>query len=245
LLCFDSCCLASNASDEERTEKGVWIEGELGPVWQSRNEVEIPVDKGTRFSLTELGRGPKFSSRFYVGYSFNERHQIRGLWAPLSLSFQGEFDEEVSFQNEIVTASTATQSTYRFNSYRLTYRYGVLTDRPWSVFLGVTAKIRDAEIRLEQEGVDASRTNVGFVPLLSFLVSYEFSPKLELVLDGDALAAPQGRAEDVALLLGYRFKPDLQLRAGYRTLEGGASGGGNVYNFSWFHYAKFGVRLDF
>ena len=42
------------------------IELEAGPVWQSRNDVQIPNDDtGTRFSLVDLaGNGPWFGSRF-------------------------------------------------------------------------------------------------------------------------------------------------------------------------------------
>jgi hypothetical protein len=63
------------------------------------------------------------------------------------------------------------------------------------------------------------------------------------MLDADALAAPQGRAEDLALLVGWNVTPAVQLRAGYRTVEGGSDGGGDVYSFAWLHYGVAGIAI--
>jgi hypothetical protein len=64
------------------------------------------------------------------------------------------------------------------------------------------------------------------------------------LLDGDALAAPQGRAEDVQIAVTYKVSENLQVRAGYRILEGGADNDG-VYNFVLFHYASIGLSYTF
>lgn len=63
--------------------------------------------------------------------------------------------------------------------------------------------------------------------------------------DVDALAAPQGRAEDIALLGTYRLGERYELRGGYRTVEGGSEGGGGVYNFAWLHSAVLGLAGNF
>jgi hypothetical protein len=63
-------------------------------------------------------------------------------------------------------------------------------------------------------------------------------------VEGDALAAPQGRAEDV--FAGIYFYEDsfLRIKAGYRVLEGGADND-EVYNFSLVHYAVIGGIVRF
>ena len=50
-----------------------------------------------------------------------------------------------------------------------------------------------------------------------------------------------GRAEDVALKLGYRATQRLSLHAGYRMVEGGADVA-STYNFAWLHYAVMSMR---
>ena len=55
-----------------------------------------------------------------------------------------------------------------------------------------------------------------------------------VVADADALAAPQGRAEDISLAATWAASDRVVLRVGYRTVEGGADND-EVYNFTWLH----------
>jgi hypothetical protein len=235
--------LAIAPAAAQASSLGAWIELEAGPVWQSRNDVQIPADTGTRFSLRELGSGPVLAYRAYAGVRL-DRHEVRALWAPLTIDLDGTLPQPVSFQGGTFGAGSPTEARYRFDSYRLTYRYALLQRERWTVKLGVTGKIRDAEVRLEEDGRVARRSNTGFVPLLHLSAAWRFAPSWELLLDADALAAPQGRAEDVALLVGWSVARDVQLRAGYRTVEGGADGGGGVYSFAWLHYGVVGIAIE-
>ena len=104
--------------------------------------------------------------------------------------------------------------------------------------------MRDAAIRLEGGGKESENTDLGFVPLLSFSATWFAHPSLRVVLDGDALAAPQGRAEDVLLAVVAPLNDQVSLKAGYRILEGGADND-KVYTFSLFHYAVVGMVVTF
>ena len=234
--------LLAGPASAKASRLGAWVELEGGPVWQSRNDVQIPAATGTRFSLRELGSGPALAYRAYAGVSLG-RHELRALWAPLTLDLDGTLPRAVSFQGETFGTASPVDARYRFDSYRLTYRYALVDRERWTLKVGFTGKIRDATVRLAQDGRVARRSNVGFVPLLHLSAAWRFAPSWELMLDADALAAPQGRAEDVALLVGWNVTPAVQLRAGYRTVEGGADGGGDVYSFAWLHYGVAGVAI--
>jgi hypothetical protein len=82
------------------------------------------------------------------------------------------------------------------------------------------------------------------VPLLNFRVLWQLTEEWGVLLEGDAAAAKQGRAEDVLLALQYRLSDRLLLRAGYRILEGGADVE-EVYNFALVHYLGVGVTYTF
>ena len=110
--------------------------------------------------------------------------------------------------------------------------------------LGLTAKIRDAKIALASSGAVSEKTNVGFVPIINFRLLWNIGNKFGLLLDGDALAAPQGRAEDVLIAATYKLSENFKVRAGYRILEGGADND-EVYNFALFHYASVGLSYTF
>jgi hypothetical protein len=214
------------------------IELEAGAVWQSRNDVQIPNDAtGTRFSLVDLvGKGPWPAGRLYLTWNISNRHSLRGLLAPLSYTGTGSFTEPVDFAGQRYVAGDPVEATYKFNSWRLGYRYRFMDRERLKLSVGFTAKIRDAKIELEQGAVTSKDTDVGFVPLLNLAADWRFNSRWHVLFDFDGLAGGPGRAFDVALKLGYDISDSWGLAAGYRTVEGGADVE-SVYNFAWFHYA--------
>ena len=214
------------------------VELEAGPVWQSSNEVQIPNDvSGTRFSLADLvGNGPWPAGRFYFSWNISERHGVRLLLAPLSYTETGTFDETVDFAGQSYAPGVPTEATYQFNSWRVTYRYRFRSGEKWRWWIGFTAKVRDAKIRLEQETTASEDTDVGFVPLLYLRGEWRFADRWRFLLDLDALAGGPGRAEDLALKVSYDFSDRWSLAGCYRTVEGGADVD-EVYNFAWFNSA--------
>ena len=108
----------------------------------------------------------------------------------------------------------------------------------------MTAKIREASISLASSHITSEKTNVGFVPIINFRLWWRINEKWGLLLDGDALAAPQGRAEDVYIAVTYKVNDNIGVRAGYRILEGGADND-EVYSFSLFHYNSVGISYTF
>lgn len=235
---------ASWAADSETPK---WtIELEAGPVWQGRNDVQIPNDQtGTRFSLRDLvGDGPAFAGRLQISYTIKGRHGIQLYLAPLSYTEPGEFDTPVRFAGESFAAATPTDATYKFNSWRASYRYQAVRGNRWQVWVGATAKIRDAKIELRQGGTVARDTDRGFVPLFLFEADYSLSDRWHFLVDLDALAGGPGRAIDLALEVGYDLSDRWRLTGGYRTIEGGADVN-EVYNFAWFNSAVVSVVYRF
>lgn len=231
--------------DEGRLWRRWRVELEAGPVWQSRNDVAIPGDTGTRFALDDLaGAGPFPYGRVTVDYQISQRHSLRLLAAPLELSESGVLDQNVSFRGSTFLAGLPTKATFRFNSYRLTYRYLLGCGCDWSLHVGATAKIRQAKISLVQGPLRETKYDLGFVPLLHLAFEKRIAPRLSFVADVDFAAAPQGRAIDFAAKLYYDVNARWSLGLGYRTIEGGADND-TVYTFSWFHQALFSVVYRF
>jgi len=209
--------------------------------------VRIPGNTGTLFSLTDdLHARTAFAYRVRLSKTFGDRHWVSVLVAPLRVESRGTFNRDVLFAGTLFPAGEDTLiGLYRFDSYRLTYRYGLVRARRFNFDLGLTAKIRDAEIRLEyvsESDSPASKKNTGFVPIVSFRADWSLSERLGLVLDGDALGVPQGRAEDVTAALRIGLGDRVDARVGYRVLEGG-SDVDEVYGFALFHYAVAGVTF--
>lgn len=215
---------------------------EAGALWTSRNDIGVPGDSGTRFDAAggEFDTQTAPAVRLQAGLRLG-RHRLAATFAPVRLRGDGAGAAAIQFRGRTFTPEDSS-IRYRFDSYRLTYRYA-LVDRPsFDLQLGATAFVRDAEIRLSQAGQATAEKNVGLVPLVSFRASWRFAHPVRLTLDGDALAAPQGRAEDVLLALELETG-ELTFRVGYRVVEGGVDND-TVYNFAWLNQVVAGVRYD-
>lgn len=242
LLAAALAAAATAHADEARFR----VELEGGAVWQTVNDVQVPNDgAGTRFSLVDaVGKGPWAAGRGYLTWNINERHGLRALFAPLTITDDAVLGGPVEFAGAGFAAGAPTEATYKFNSWRLSWRYRFHDGARWTWWVGFTAKVRDAKIRLEQAGVAAEKTDVGFVPLLHVAGTWRLAPRWALELDVDALAGGPGRAEDAALKLRRHLGERWSLAAGYRLVEGGADVD-SVYAFAWLHYAVGSVAVAF
>ncbi len=219
------------------------LDFESGMVFSGYNNVQIPRSTGTRISLSkELKTDPTLFFRAKLIYSISDRHKLSIFYAPLQLKGNGKINRDVNFEGVVFPADTPLKSLYRFDSYRFTYRYDFYQNDKFQAGIGLTAKIRDAAISLEGADTISEKTNTGFVPLINFRLDWMLVDKIGLLLDGDALAAPQGRAEDVLFALQYKPSTNFGLKLGYRILEGG-SDVEEVYSFTLINYLVIGAIL--
>jgi hypothetical protein len=223
-----------------------WVaDVEGGAVFSGYNDVRVPNEGGTEISLSkDLETDPAFFYRFRGWYRFNDRHAVSLFAAPLRLNASGAVGKAVAFGDVEFPADVPLEAKYRFDSYRATYRYNFVRRENVTFGLGLTAKVRDAAITLRGGGLTAETTNTGFVPLVNFGLRWRFADGWAFLLDGDALAAPQGRAEDVFVGVDYRIHKSASLKAGYRMLEGGADVP-QVYNFTMLHFLAVGPVFEF
>ncbi len=221
------------------------VDLETGYVFTGYNNIRIPGNEGTTFSMkTDLMPENTFFYRIRLGYTINSRHNLSLLYAPLKISAEGKKDQHIIFQGIGFPANTDLKGIYQFNSYRLTYRFDFVKNPGFEFGMGFTAKIRDAKIAISSAGSFSEKTNIGFVPIINFRLFWKMTDQLGLLLEGDALAAPQGRAEDVMIAATYEMTDHIRFGAGYRILEGGADND-EVYNFSLFHYATVSITYKF
>ena len=221
------------------------VEVEAGAIWQTRNDVRIPNVGGTRFAIDELGDGgPYPAGRLYVTWPIGKRQALRLLVAPLTIEETITLPTSTRFTDATFAPGVPTKASYTFNSYRLTWQYHCGDCTSWRWRIGFTAKVRDAEVRLEQNGLTASDDNVGFVPLLHAGSEWDLNEQWSASVDIDALGASQGRAIDLAAKLHRDLGERWRVAAGYRTVEGGADND-EVYSFAWFQGAVISLERRF
>ncbi len=234
LICF--CAFSVQAQFRFDTE--------FGASFNTQNDVRYPNGENTTANLVDipdqLGTGQTAFLRLRASYTIKDRHTISGLYAPLTFKSSGSFSRPIEFGNSVYSENDVTDVSYKFNSYRLTYRYRIVNKEKIKFGLGLTGKIRDARIGFSSGIKSDETTDVGFVPLINFRLNLYPTEKLMFTLNGDALVGPQGRAEDIFAGFEYAISNPVAVKAGYRILEGGADVD-QVYNFSLIHYASAGV----
>lgn len=217
------------------------LDVEGGIVSTGYNDVRIPGNQGTFISFkNDLKPSSDIFYRIKLNYTFSSAHTLSLLYAPLTVKSEGQLNKDVDFAGKTFSANKDLSGSYKFNSYRLTYRYDFVQNPDLEFGLGFTAKIRDAKIAISSEGISAEKTDVGFVPIINFRLFWYATEDFGILLEGDGLAAKQGRAFDVLLAASYKLSNQLGIKAGYRILEGGADND-EVYNFALFHYLSVGA----
>jgi len=243
LVILTAALILAAGSPGARAQVQLDLEG--GVVFSILNDVQIPGTTGTRFSLVDdLGSGSQLFFRGRVSYALGKRHIFSLLIAQLTIPAAGKVSEELVFEGVTFPARAPLKAEYTFDSYRLTYRYIFRRSERFEAGIGLTGKIRDAAITVESWELVSRKENTGFVPLINFEVRWSFARDFWLLFEGDALAAPQGRAEDVLLAVQYFPSEQFGFKAGYRLLEGGADND-EVYNFALLNYAVLGFYAKF
>lgn len=226
---------------------GKWsIYTEAGAAITGYNDVKIPNDNlHDEFSLNkDLDAETVLSGRINLFYEINSKHRLALLYSPLTIKSKGSFDRDIRYRELTFEALEPVEATYRFDSYRLQYSYHFANPKAILRYVGASLKLRNAGITLKNDTQETGKTNIGFVPLLSLGLGYDFSETIGLSMDAEGLGSPFGRAEDVLTALNFRYNDKLNFRMGYRFLEGG-SDGDEVYTFAWIHYPVMGMVYSF
>ena len=236
VVLLSACAARAAALDGLTVDLGVYAAS------QGRNAVQVPNDaNGTRFALDDLtGSGPYVAPRLELAAPLGQRSEWRLLLAPLSLAETGSSAQPIRFQGSTFAAGTV-DARYQFNSWRATWRWRWIERADLSVKVGVTAKIRDASIRLRQGGRSAEKQNTGFVPLLHATFERQLGNGWSIDGDIDALAGGPGYAVDAGLRVAREIAPGWSLGASLRFLDGGADND-EVYTFARFTSAGLVIR---
>ncbi|TVR11653.1 MAG: hypothetical protein EA401_10505 [Planctomycetota bacterium] len=208
---------------------------EVGPLWMSRNVVRYPGNSGDRIDLRQLtGSGPSTAARLHLHADLSPRHHLRFTAAPLSLSGSGTLNQARRFGDSTFDTSSPVRARYRFDTYRLSYRWNAYHTESWQLGIGAAVLLRDAEIRLRQGSQSERTSNVGVVPLLHLRATYQINQDWQFFTEVEGAAAEQGRAIDAtAQILHAPVDAPWSLALGLRSLEGGADNN-EVYAFAWY-----------
>jgi hypothetical protein len=221
---------------------------ETGVIFPGYNDVRIPnapEDNSTFFSFKDdFDADPVMFGRLNLHWQIHPRHELSLLAAPLTLKPTGTLPDSVVFMGTTFEANTPIEGRYTFNSYRAQYLYRFKNQKQILRAIGVTIKLRDAVISLKQGDTYAEKTDLAPVPLIGIELGYDFNDDFSILLKGEGLWSPYGRAEDFLLSARYNINDKSTLYLGYRFLEGG-SDIDEVLTFASLNYLTIGTQIRF
>jgi hypothetical protein len=236
LFIFLNSSLSTNAQSFVNLESGA-IFTEINDIRNGNN--------GTIFSLKNDFQTPVIPFlRFRIGYLVNGKNHFSILYAPLKIVETGTIEKDIVFDGKNFKANVPIEVVYKFNSYRFTYNRRIISKDNFNLGLGLSAKIRDAGVSLNNREFLSQNFSIGFVPLINLIASWDISQKMGVDFFGEGIAASKGRAIDLSLSGRYNFSNYLQGNIGYRLLEGGANGT-NRYNFIQLHFVFVSLNYSF
>ena len=102
---------------EARAQDRWRIDVENGAAISGYNDVAIPGNTGTRFSMTDdLKSDTEDFWRVRADFRLAQKHVLSGLIAPLTINSSGTFNAPVDFAGATFAPGVPTDGTWTFNS---------------------------------------------------------------------------------------------------------------------------------
>ena len=214
---------------------------ELGVAHSLRNYFQIPAATGARLDLPEE---TTLSYRLEGLWRLWESGSLRFVIAPFSIRSKVQPVLPSPFDQQTFAGGSSIDVYYKFNSFRWGYVHHFQSSETLRWDLGITAKLRDAEIRLTQGAIRESYTDFGFVPLIYLGLQWRFMDTMYLRAQVDAAGSSQGRAIDAMVQLSQMISEDWEAGFIIRGLDGGAKND-KVNNFATNIYGLFSLSYNF
>jgi hypothetical protein len=157
------------------------------------------------------------------------------LYAPFATDYNLKSSKSFKFNNTNFNNNQNTKVDYKFNSYRVGYFKELSFKNNLKYWVGGVLKVRDAKIKVSQNSLSDSYSNIGVVPLLGFGIKYFINNDISLFSHIDASGFSKGYAYDFNAEARYRINNKNYTGLGYRTF------GGGVDNSKLMNFARFEI----
>jgi len=228
-------------------------EFETGIITTGYNDIQIPGNSGSLFSLSDdLKADMSYNFRFKLVQPIAEKHRLIFMYAPLKIKSSGKiqkiYQEEFFEFGEMSIPTNQVpdldfNGEYRLDTYRQSYMYDIIKLSKTQISAGASVEIRDEAIKLTGGDYYGKRSDSAVVPSVNLKIVNALNDKISLLAEADVLIDSKNRAEDIYLGMSYKILKDSKLNVGYRILER-KTDKAEIFNSAVFHYLTIGVDLN-
>ena len=168
---------------------------------------------------------------------------MKVLYAPLEINQSGKFSKDITYEGEVFSKSNTTNVLYKFNSYRLTYRYQWMDGSILKTYIGFTGKLGTQKLEVESNRSFEILFKCRLCSPHLFKSRLESFKLADFILEMDALGASQAAIEG-AFKTRLTMSNSLGASLGHRVLEGGADND-KLYTWSLISFTFCILGLDF
>lgn len=213
------------------SEDKAQINFEIGRSKSLDNNFSLPNQSANEINLPD----GKYLNSYRIKGRFNLKNDkfLYFLYAPFETNYNFQSDKAFKFDNTNFSSDQNTKVYYKFNSYRVGYFKELSFKNNLKYWIGGVLKVRDAKIKVSQNGLSDSYSNIGIVPLLGLGMEYFINNNISLFSHIDAAGFGQGYAYDFNAEMRYHLNNKNSLGLGYRTF------GGGVDNDELMNFARF------
>ena len=207
------------------------INFEIGRSKSLDNNFSLPNQSANEINLPD----GKYLNSYRIKGRFNLKNDkfLYFLYAPFETNYNFQSDKAFKFDNTNFSSDQNTKVYYKFNSYRVGYFKELSFKNNLKYWIGGVLKVRDAKIKVSQNGLSDSYSNIGIVPLLGLGMEYFINNNISLFSHIHAAGFGQGYAYDFNVEMRYHLNNKNSLGLGYRTF------GGGVDNDELMNFARF------
>ena len=218
------------------------INFEIGRSKSLDNNFSLPNQSANEINLPD----GKYLNSYRIKGRFNLKNDkfLYFLYAPFETNYNFQSDKAFKFDNTNFSSDQNTKVYYKFNSYRVGYFKELSFKNNLKYWIGGVLKVRDAKIKVSQNGLSDSYSNIGIVPLLGLGLEYFVNNNISLFSHIDAAGFGQGYAYDFNAEMRYHLNNKNSLGLGYRTFGGGVDND-ELMNFARFEtlYANYSFKF--
>jgi len=192
----------------------------FGPAYLARNEIRAPSDSGTTFDLADFPEinDPTTTAAVELDFYLGKRHEATLYFSPYESRDIGSFATPVSFDGRLFPADTPINSDWLLYDLRGRWLYNLLPESPWQLKVGASLAYQYMETSLgtADGAVFAEIKNHIFLPLVSAVAGYRFTPRVSAGVEVDAISLSKDSALEAGVSVNYRISDRWDISAGYR-----------------------------